>query len=74
MKQFSEEQIDGIIRLKWGRLVTEPSGPSLTSNRALGKLFKVSGSQIRKLYLARFEALKRRQLPFMEQLQHKKKE
>ena len=34
----------------------------------------MSGSQIRKLYLARFESLKRRQLPFMEQLQHKKTE
>ena len=66
MKEFTEQQVDKIIMLKWGKLVTEASGPTYTSNRALGKLFKVSGSQIRKLYLARFEALKRRQLPFNE--------
>ena len=44
MKQFTEEQVDAIIKLKWGRLVTDPSGPTFTSNVILGKIFKVSGT------------------------------
>ena len=57
MKQFTEEQIDTIIRLKWGQLVTEGSGPTFTSNAALGKVFKVSSSTIRRLYIGRFEKI-----------------
>ena len=49
MKEFSEEQVDNIIRLKWGKLVTEASGPTYTSNRALRSLFKVTRSQIRNI-------------------------
>ena len=52
MKEFTEEQVDAIIKLKWGRLVTEPSGPTYAGNAALGKLFKVSHGKIRQLYMA----------------------
>lgn len=44
MKQFTEDQVDAIIKLKWGRLVTDPSGPTYTSNKVLGTLFKVSST------------------------------
>ena len=68
MKQFTEEQVDAIIKLKWGRLVTEGAGPTYTSNAALGKIFKVSASKIRQLYMTRFESGRRKSLPLMEQL------
>ena len=63
MKQFTEEQIDTIIKLKWGRLVTEASGPTYTSNAVLGKIFKVSHGKIRQLYLSRFSKVKQLSLP-----------
>ena len=44
MKEFTEEQVDAIIRLKWGRLVQQADGPTLTSNAALGKVFGVSAT------------------------------
>ena len=52
MKEFTEEQVDAIIKLKWGRLATEPSGPTYVANAALAKLFKVSPGKIRQLYMA----------------------
>ena len=47
MKKFTEEQVDTIIKLKWGSLVTEATGPTYTSNAALGKIFKVSAEKVR---------------------------
>ena len=44
MKLFTEQQIDDIIELKFGKLVTTPKHTSYVSNRVLGKLFGVSGS------------------------------
>ena len=44
MKQFTESMVDDIIKLRWGSLVQDPSGPTYTSNQALGKIFKVSAS------------------------------
>ena len=52
MKQFSEQQVDDIIKLKFGKLVDAPGHTSYVSNKILGKIFGVSGSQIRRLYLA----------------------
>ena len=51
MKHITEEQVDAIVKLKWGGLVTDASGPTLTSNAALGKIFKVSPTKIRQLYM-----------------------
>ena len=47
MKTFTEQQIDDIIKLKFGKLVTTPKFTSYVSNKVLGQLFGVSGSQIR---------------------------
>ena len=58
MKEFSERQVDDIIKLKFGQLVTEPGHTSFVSNAVLGKLFKVSGAKVRQLYLARFEKIR----------------
>ena len=42
MKIFSESQVDDLIKLKFGSLVTERGHRSFVSNQMLGKLFKVS--------------------------------
>ena len=58
MKIFSETQVDDLIKLKFGSLVSERGHRSYVSNQILGKLFKVSKTQIRKIYLDRFEAIR----------------
>ena len=51
MKHFSEQQVDDLIKLKFGRLVDSKMHTSFVSNRVLAKIFGVSGSLIRKLYM-----------------------
>ena len=51
MKTFSDEQVDDLLKLKFGAMVTSYPSTSYVSNRVLGKIFGVSGSQIRRLYL-----------------------
>ena len=53
-RTFTEDQIDDIIKLKWGRLVEDAAGPTFTSDAALGKVFGVSATKIRDLYKTRF--------------------
>ena len=55
MKQYSELQVDAMIKLRYGSLVTDPEHTSFASYRLLGQLFKCSGSKVRQLLFARFE-------------------
>ena len=68
MKAFSEQQIDDLIKLKFGRLVTEAGSPAFVSNKDLAKLFKVSESQIRRLYLERFRRNQMQKAPLLQQM------
>ena len=68
MKEFSDQQVDDLLKLKFGAVVSELGHTSYLSDRVLGKLFGVSHSQIRRLYLARFEALRVKSLSFAERL------
>ena len=54
VKQFSDEQVDRIIRIKFGRMVASHYNTSYVSNALLGRLFRCSGSKIRQMYLRRF--------------------
>ena len=49
MKYWTEQQIDDMIKLKFGKLVSESGHDSFVSNKILGKLFGVSEKQIRDL-------------------------
>ena len=66
MKHFTEQQVDDLIKLKWGRLVDSPHQYAYATDATLGKIFGVSGSQIRRLYTRRFEAEKERQRPLIK--------
>ena len=55
MKEFTAQQVEDIIKLKFGRLVTSAENTSYVSNRVLGKIYGVSGQKIRELYLSRFD-------------------
>ena len=47
VKHFSNDQVDSIIRMKFGRMVASQFHTSYLSNATLGRLFKCSGSHIR---------------------------
>ena len=68
MKLFSEAQVDDIIRLKFGRLVTELQHRSYVPDSTLAKIFKVSASTIRRQYTNRFEKIRVSKLPLLERL------
>ena len=55
-QDLTDDDVDTIIQLKWGRLVDSQFHRAFLSNAALGKLFKCSHESIRQAYLARFEA------------------
>ena len=39
MKKLSEDQIDDLLKLKFGKLVEEPGHRAYISNKVLGKIF-----------------------------------
>ena len=59
MKELPQNQIDDIIKLKWGHLASDATGPTYTSNAALSKVFNISASKVRQLYMERFEEFRR---------------
>lgn len=69
MKEFTEQQVDDMLKLKFGAVVSSYPSTSYVSNRVLGKVFGVSASQVRRLYMQRFEAKRRESLPLMARLQ-----
>ena len=61
VKQYTEAQVDSMIKMKFGSLVGSQFNTSYVSNRRLGKLFKCSASKIRQLYMRRFDDLRGQQ-------------
>ena len=57
VKQFTEQQVDDLIKLKFGRLVTSAKNVQYVSNATLGKIFGISASKVRQLYANRFKTL-----------------
>ena len=60
--------MDDVIKLKFGALVDTTDHISYVSNTILGKIFGVSASKIRQLYMGRFEAIRVKKLSLMEQM------
>ena len=54
---MTESQVDDLIKLKYGKLVTSADHAAYVSNATLGKIFGISGSQVRRLYMARFQSI-----------------
>ena len=68
VKHLSKQQVDDLIKLKFGRLVTSNKNKQYVSNGTLSKIFGVSATRIRQLYMDRFQAIADEQLPFLERL------
>ena len=74
MKEFTDQQVKDIIKLKFGGQVTGANHTSYVSNRILGKLYGVSSTKIRKLYLTHFaEANKKNNHVFNDFKKHRAK-
>ena len=67
VKQFTERQVDDIIRLKFGKMVTSADNVQYASNETLGKIYGVSSTKIRELYMQRFQQIQDKELPFLQQ-------
>ena len=46
MKQFSERQVDDLLKLKFGKVVEESGHRAFVSNKVLGKVFGISEHNI----------------------------
>ena len=55
MKQFTEQMVDDILKLKHGMVVAEPGHIAYASNKTLAKIFKVSEYKIAGLLRVRYE-------------------
>ena len=51
VKPLTETQIDDLIKLKFGRLVTSANNKQFVSNAVLAKIFGISAHRVRELYM-----------------------
>ena len=54
---ITEEQIDQMIMVKYGKLVTNSENTAFVSNAVIGKIYGIDGSSVRRLYMKRFNDL-----------------
>ena len=54
MKRLTREQVEDMIRLRYGRLVTAPTHTAYASYKKLGKIFGISGAKAYHLCHKRF--------------------
>ena len=66
MKHFTDEHVEAMIKLRYGGLVNSYEAPSYVPFWKLGKIFKCSGTLVRKLIQAKFAADTRDRLPLIE--------
>ena len=55
MKKLTETQVDDLLKLRFGKLVTEPGHTAYVSNAVLGKIFGIPTSIVARLQRVRFE-------------------
>lgn len=67
-KPLTEQQVTDLVKLKFGREVSSHHNLSYASNAKLAKIFGISATKVRELYLARFEEMWQKQLPFLQRL------
>ena len=72
VKKLNERQVDDLIRLKYGSLVSSTAHTQYASNATLGRIFGVSATKVRELYMERFTAIQYKQLSFLQQLARQK--
>ena len=69
MKKLTEQQVDDLLKLRFGQVVEEPGHTAYVSNAVLAKIFRIPRSTVANLQRARFERVRLRNLPLMQRLQ-----
>lgn len=69
MKKLTEQQVDDLLKLRFGQVVEEPGHTAYVSNAVLAKIFRIPRSTVANLQQARFERVRLRNLPLMQRLQ-----
>ena len=69
MKKFTEQKVDDMIKLRFGKLVTASEPEAFVTYALLAKLYKCTPSTIRRLILERFEKHRQKEMTLMERLQ-----
>ena len=54
LQHITMEQVDEMIKIKFGRLVTDCNHTAFVSNDVIGKLYGIDGSSVRRLYIKWF--------------------
>ena len=72
MKTFTPEQVDDMIKLRYGSMVDHIDAKSYTSYVAIGKIFGCSNEHVKQLMLKKFEQDKLKQLPLIDQMRRQK--
>ena len=68
MKQISEQIIDDIMKLKFGKVIDQPGHTAFVSNKTLGKIFNMSEHKIASLLRVRFAKERVNKLSFLQKL------
>ena len=68
MKNFTEEHVEAMIKLRYGALVDDYDAPSHVPYWKLGKIFKCSGGLVRSLIRNKMKSDARSKLPLIEQM------
>ena len=68
MKRLTEAQIDDLLKLKFGKIVTEPGHTAYVSNVVLGKIFGIPAGTVAWLQQVRFEQHRQKNMPLLEKL------
>ncbi len=54
LRDITSDQVDEMIKIKWGKLVTYSYHTAFVSNAVIGKIYGIDGSSVRRLYKQRF--------------------
>ena len=68
MKSLTESQVDDLIKIKFGQLVTAPGHTAYVSNKVLAKIFQISEHSISNIIRARYERHRRKNMSLLQQL------
>jgi len=55
---ISAEQVDQMIRIKWGKYNPDPNSHAYVSNAVIGKIYGIDASSVWWLYINRFREMK----------------
>ena len=68
MNWLTEAHVDDLLKLRFGKVVTEPGHTAYVSNAVLAKIFGIPASTIAWLQQVRFEQHRQKNMPLLQKL------